>query len=418
MKCDESRWALFQRALSLKCSDVYKSSDAKKHSRTNIAFVFTVLGNFVCYSWAFWTLFISWGPMLKPTMTIYFIKPVNFCCLWFWGISWSVPDHLKHFKSVKGLLCVLYGNIRLQENILYSKSSLLSRKYWPEQIWSSPNYSTANKPAPSKFMDCGKHHSWKLAIPMLRICPWVNCHELGVAIKHLNAKSWKGHARQVTVAPVSSSGPHHKYVRFISEGYGENFSKCLALPLGGRGCLLFLVSPAVSGLIVCSLAGARCTPLWLPLVTLLPSFPLLCQQASLSLVPSFILSAHVFLGEAKCSHSSHDPPNSQSITLSPFPLFFFSHSLIFCLFCLHFSPLSACLSFIFPSSPYIPPPSCLSVSLPRPWQWLASHDPHSHLCQVSATHTHTHHNMGNGGVLPHCGSCLSLELWTSVLYIL
>lgn len=177
---------------------------------------------------------------------------------------------------------------------------------------------------------------------------------------------------------------------------------------------------------VCSLAGAHCTLLSLPLV---PSSPLLLCSANKSLFLS-----HSFF-YSLCSRLSWrgktfpqlsqsplkpppspflSPPLSQSITPPPFlPL---SHSLLFCLFLVSTSLLCLPLFPFFSFFSLYPSPSSFSVSLspPVPWQTLASHDPHSHLCPDPATHKHTHvhihvhHNMENTGV-PHGGSCLSLR---------
>lgn len=145
-------------------------------------------------------------------------------------------------------------------------------------------------------------------------------------------------------------------------------------------CLLFLVSPVAPGL----MASA---PWLVPAVRCLhspSSYPPLLSSSALPtslsffLIPSFILSAHVFLGEAKRSHSSHNPPSPHpphplpfSLTpsfsslvpfLHPTPLLLLFHSL----FCHFLCPLlpSDCLSslpFIFAFSPSIPPPLFLSL---------------------------------------------------------
>lgn len=116
---------------------------------------------------------------------------------------------------------------------------------------------------------------------------------------------------------------------------------------------------------VCSLAGARRTLLSLPLPP--SSYPPLLSSSALPtslsffLIPSFILSAHVFLGEAKRSHSSHNPPPAPThltplpFSLTPsfsvyhsFPfftplLFFFSFIHFFVIFCAPFFPQTASL---------------------------------------------------------------------------
>lgn len=183
-------------------------------------------------------------------------------------------------------------------------------------------------------------------------------------------------------------------------------------------CLLFLVSPVAPGL----MASA---PWLVPAVRCLhspSSYPPLLSSSALPtslsffLIPSFILSAHVFLGEAKRSHSSHNPPSPHPPHPPPFlsnPLFLITRSLS--------SPhsSSSSLSFTFlsfsvpPSSLRLPlfPPfyfclfsfySSSSVSLSSiPWHELASHDAHSHLCPDPAplthTNTHMHVHISQGG---------------------
>lgn len=182
-------------------------------------------------------------------------------------------------------------------------------------------------------------------------------------------------------------------------------------------CLLFLVSPVVPGLMVSA-------PWLVPAVRCLhspSSYPPLLSSSALPtslsffLIPSFILSAHVFLGEAKRSHSSHNPPSPHltplpfSLTpsfsslvpfLHPTPLLLLFHSL----FCHFLCPLlpSDCLS----SLPFILPflllflLLCFSLSS-IPWHELASHDAHSHLCPDPAplthTNTHMHVHISQGG---------------------
>lgn len=184
-----------------------------------------------------------------------------------------------------------------------------------------------------------------------------------------------------------------------------------------------------------------CSPGWCPLyaaftpqpppLLLSPSLPLLASSAlptslSFFLIPSFILSAHVFLGEAKRSHSSHNPPLkppppffSITLSLSSPPLLFLSlfHSLLL-LFVFFLSPLlpSACPFIFLPFLPISPATTTTSSSFsssPIPWQRLASHDPsphslHSHLCpDPCPTHTYTHTEK-------HTHACTCITTWETV----
>ena len=210
--------------------------------------------------------------------------------------------------------------------------------------------------------------------------------------------------------------------------------------LGGCGvgcvCLLFLVSPRSAWFDrVCSLAGAHCTPLSLPP----PSYPPLLSSSALPtslsffLIPSFILSAHIFLGEAKRSHSSHNPPPEAPPSLSLSPSFFqsitlslspplspFFLSLIHFFFCLVSTSVLSLPLFLYPQPPFSSPSSSsvsLSLSPPVPWQTLASHDPHSLL----HTHIHTHTRISQHGETweyHRVAHVFHSVLGTSVLYML
>lgn len=128
-------------------------------------------------------------------------------------------------------------------------------------------------------------------------------------------------------------------------------------------CLLFLVSPVVSGLMVSA-------PWLVPAVRCLhspSSYPPLLSSSALPtslsffLIPSFILSAHVFLGEAKRSHSSHNPPQPPPHP-PPFlsnPLFLITRSLS--------SPHSSSSSLSFTFLSFSVPPSSLRLPLFPPF---------------------------------------------------
>ena len=235
---------------------------------------------------------------------------------------------------------------------------------------------------------------------------------------------------------------------------GENMERSSAYLLRGDGsaslggcgvgcvCLLFLVSPRGAWFDrVCSLAGAHCTPLSLPP----PSYPPLLSSSALPtslsffLIPSFILSAHVFLGEAKRSHSSHNPPPEAPPSLSLSPSFFqsitlslspplspFFLSLIHFFFCLVSTSVLCLPLFLYPQPPPLlhhpphpppplpslpphppppptpappPPPPPLSPSLSLP-QFPGKHWHHMILIPFythTYTHTHVYHNMGKRG---------------------
>lgn len=107
----------------------------------------------------------------------------------------------------------------------------------------------------------------------------------------------------------------------------------MVLPGGGHGrdvCLLLLAFPFPAGWGFLIMSAPCLVPPFVPSSALPTTF-------SLSVVSPFIISAHVFLGEAKHSHSSHKHPRTVISTLSHPPFLSFIQVLFF-LSCLNFSP--------------------------------------------------------------------------------